>query len=307
MERPRVLIPGGTGMIGRPLAAALVASGYDVVMLSRDPERAGALPAGVRAARWDGATAAGWQDLVEGAFAVVNLAGENIAGIRWTAAKKRRIVESRTRAGEAIVAAVGAAQRKPKVLVQASAVGYYGNRGDELLPESAGPGSGFLASTCVAWEAGTLAVEAAGVRRAIARTGVVLSRDGGALPKLALPFRLFAGGPTGNGRQWMPWIDLEDQARALARLIEDEQASGPFNLCVPEPARNADFARALGRTLHRPNFLPAPAFALQLVLGEMSEIVLEGQRCVPEKLLALGFSFRHPELEPALAARLRAR
>ncbi len=305
MDRPRVLITGGTGLIGRPLAAALAASGHDVVLLSRDPDKAGALPAHVRAARWDGATAAGWQDLADGAFAIVNLAGENIGGGRWTAEAKRRVVESRTRAGAAVVAAVAAARRKPRMLLQASAVGYYGDSGDRLLPESSGPGAGFLAATCVAWEASTFAVEAAGVRRAVARSGVVLSMDGGALPKLVLPFRLLAGGPMGDGRQWMPWIHVDDEVRALQFLIENERASGAFNLCGPTPERNADFGRAIGDVLHRPSFLPAPAFALKLALGEMSTIVLQGQRCVPEKLLALGFRFAHLELRPALADLLR--
>jgi len=305
MERPRVLITGGTGLIGRALATALAASGHDVVLLSRSPDRAEALPANVRAARWDGTTASGWQDLADGALAIVNLAGENIGGGRWTAAAKRRIVESRTRAGAAVAAAVAAARRKPRMLLQASAVGYYGNCGDHLLPESAGPGTGFLAATCVAWEASTFAVEAAGVRRAVARSGVVLSMAGGALPKLVLPFRLFAGGPMGDGRQWMPWIHLADEVRALQFLIEDERAAGAFNLCGPAPERNADFGRAIGDVLHRPSFMPAPAFALKAALGEMSTIVLEGQRCVPERLLALGFGFEHAELRPALADLLR--
>jgi uncharacterized protein (TIGR01777 family) len=305
MERPRVLITGGTGLIGRALATALAASGHDVVLLSRSPDRAEALPANVRAARWDGTTASGWQDLADGAWAIVNLAGENIGGGRWTAAAKRRIVESRTRAGAAVAAAVAAARRKPRMLLQASAVGYYGNCGDRLLPESAGPGTGFLAATCVAWEASTFAVEAAGVRRAVARSGVVLSMAGGALPKLVLPYRLFAGGPMGDGRQWMPWIHLADEVRALHFLIEDERAAGAFNLCGPAPERNADFGRAIGDVLHRPSFMPAPAFALKAALGEMSTIVLEGQRCVPERLLALGFRFEHAELRPALADLLR--
>ena len=305
MERPRVLITGGTGLIGRALAAALAAGRYDVVLLSRSPDKAGALPAHVRAARWDGRTAAGWQDLADGACAIVNLAGENIGGGRWSSETKRGIVESRTRAGEAVVAAVAAARRKPRVLVQASAVGYYGESGDRLLPESVGPGTGFLAATCVVWEASTLAVETAGVRRAFARSGVVLSADGGALPKLVLPYRLFAGGPMGDGRQWMPWIHLADEVRALRFLIEDERAAGAFNLCGPVPERNADFGRAIGDVLHRPSLLRAPAFALKLALGEMASIVLEGQRCVPERLLALGFTFEHPTLRPALADLLR--
>ncbi len=299
MGNGRILIAGGTGFLGRPLAATLARNGYEVVVLTRDPATAKPI-AGGRLAAWDGSTAEGWGALADGAYAIVNLAGDNIGEGRWTQAKKQRVIASRLHAGAAIVAAVSAARRKPAVLLQASAVGYYGDRADEELADDAPAGSGFLAETCVAWEASTAAVEAQGVRRAVARTGVVLDMAGGALPKIALPYRLGAGGPMGTGRQWMPWIHLHDEIAALAFLLETATARGAFNVCAPHPLRNAELGQEIGRVLHRPSLLPAPTFALRLALGEMSALVLQSQRCIPAKLLALGFTFRFPEAAAAL-------
>lgn len=300
----RVLITGGTGLIGSHLARSLAGDGHEVVVLTRDPERAGALPPGVKAERWDARTAGGWGHLVAGA-AIVHLAGENIGSGRWTEARKQRIYDSRVRSGEAVLAAIEQASDKPRVLLQASGVDYYGDGGDLELTEDAPLGSGFLAEVCRDWEAVTADVEALGVRRAVLRQGVVLAREGGALPKMALPFRLFAGGPLGSGRQWLSWIHLEDEIRALRFLLEHEMASGPFNLTSPQPVTWRGFARSLGRALHRPSFLPAPAFALRLALGEMAEILLSGRRVVPRRLTELGFSFRFPEVEAALKDLLR--
>lgn len=295
----RVLISGGSGLLGRALSAELAAAGDEVILLSRRPAAVRGLPAGVRAEAWDGKTAAGWGALVEGA-AVVHLAGENIGAGRWTKAQKQRLYGSRIRSGEAVLAAVELAAVKPRVLLQASAVGYYGPCGDELITEASGAGRGFLAEVAKDWEAVTADVEALGVRRAVLRTGVVLSLAGGALPRMALPFRLFAGGRMGDGRQWLPWIHLADAVAAMRFLLTREEARGPFNLTAPNPTTYRDFARTLGRVLHRPSFLPAPAFALRLALGEMADIILTGQRAVPERLLALGFTFRFTELEAAL-------
>jgi uncharacterized protein (TIGR01777 family) len=187
------------------------------------------------------------------------------------------------------------------VLLQASAVGYDGDGGEREIGEDAPPGDGFLARTSIAWEGATAAVEALGVRRAILRTGIVLARQGGALPKLVLPFRLGAGGPLGSGRQWTPWIHIDDEVGAIRFLLERPEASGPFNLAAPQPVRNADLARALGRALGRPSFVRTPAFALRLALGEMAEALLTGQRALPRRLLALGYPFRFPGLDGALA------
>ncbi len=295
----RVIITGGSGLIGSALARELGQAGREVVVLSRDPEALDVQPIGVRAVRWDGRTGAGWAELADGAEAIVNLAGENIAG-RWTPERKERIRQSRVAAGGAVMEAIATAARKPGVLVQASAVGYYGPRGDELVTEETPPGNDFLAQTCVAWEGSTAAAENLGVRRVVIRTGIVLSRAGGALPRLLRPYRLFVGGPLGSGRQWMPWIHIADQVGAIRFLIERPQARGPFNLAAPAPLINSQFGRALGRALRRPSLLPAPAFALRRLLGEMSLVVLEGQRAVPERLLALGYSFKFPEAKPAL-------
>ncbi len=296
----RVIITGGTGLIGRALAADLAAGGHEVILLSRAPERVTGLPTGGRAVGWDGHTAAGWGPLADGARAIVNLAGENLGAARWTAERKRRIRDSRLNAGQAVVQAVQAAGRVPRVVVQASAVGYYGPQGDQELAEEAPPGSDFLARLCVEWEASTAPVEAMGVRRVVIRSGVVLHAMEGALPRMLLPFKLFVGGPLGSGRQWISWMHIADEAAAIRFLIEKEEAAGAFNLTTPHPLTNADFGRVVGRVLGRPAWMPAPAFALRLALGEMATVVLDGQRVVPRRLLALGFAFRFPEAEAAL-------
>lgn len=295
----RVIITGGAGLIGRALTANLTADGNEVIILSRAPERATDLPAGVRAERWDARSADGWGGVADGCDAIVNLAGESLSA-RWTAKRKRRIRESRLNGGQAVVEAVERARVKPRVVIQASGAGYYGPRGDEEVLEDAPAGSDFLGRTAVEWENSTAAVESLGVRRAVIRSGVVLSTTGGAFPLMLLPFRLFAGGPFGSGRQWFPWIHIADQVRAIRFLIENDAAQGPFNLTAPGPVTNADFGRALGRVLRRPSFVPAPAFALRLFLGEMSTVLLDGQRAVPRHMLDFGFTFRFPEVEAAL-------
>ena len=297
----RVLITGGSGLIGSALARELGKASLDVVVLSRDPSRVKDLPANVRAVRWDGVSPEGWGDLAEGPdTAIVHLAGEGIADGRWSAERKRRIVDSRVKSSAAVALAIRQAKVKPRVLLQGSAVGYYGACGDELASEEHPPGTGFLAQVCIDWEKSTDEVEALGVRRVVLRTGIVLAREGGALPKMALPFRLFAGGPLGNGRQWVPWIHLADEVGAIRFLLETEAARGPFNLAAPEPVRNRDLGRVLGEVLHRPSLLPAPAFALHLALGEMAAMVLEGQRAVPTALQKLGYTYRFPDLGRAL-------
>ncbi len=297
----RVIIAGGTGLIGRALAADLVQDGHHVIVLSRTPERyTGRLPAGVQVERWDARRAEGWAHLADGADAIVNLAGENIAAGRWTPERKRRIRESRLNAGRAVVEAVQAASNRPRVVVQASAVGYYGPCGDEEVTENHPPGSDFLARVCVEWEASTAPVEELGVRRPILRTGIVLSTEGGALPRMLPPFKLGLGGRLGSGRQWFPWIHIRDEVRAIRFLVEREDASGPYNLTAPNPVTNAEFTRALGRVLGRPALLPVPALALKVLFGEMATVLLDGQRAVPRRLLEAGFSFEFTDVEAAL-------
>ncbi|HVR11833.1 MAG TPA: TIGR01777 family oxidoreductase, partial [Thermoanaerobaculia bacterium] len=276
-----------------------------VIVLSRDPERVRGLPAGVRAARWDGRTAAGWEPLLAAGSAVLNLAGEGIAAGRWNAERKRRIRDSRVDAGQAVVEAVrlaAAAGRAPAVVLQASGVGYYGDSGDREIGEDHPSGADFLGEVSVAWEASSAAVEALGVRRAVLRTGVVLDPAGGALAKLLPPFRLGIGGPLGGGGQWFPWIHRDDEVGAILFLLATPAASGPFNLCAPQPVTSRDFARALGRQLHRPSLLPVPAPLLRLAVGELADAaLLRSQRALPRRLLAAGYRFRFPDLARALA------
>ncbi len=294
----RVLVTGGTGFIGPRLYERLVAKGHDVVALTRDASRSrDHVHPKVRVASW--ADGASWEGFVDGAGAIVNLAGESIAQ-RWTEKAKDRIQESRVAAAGKLRAAAEKAGRRPAVLVNASAVGYYGPRGDEPLDEGAAPGTDFLARVCVAWEDAARGLEPLGVRVAMLRTGVVLGADGGALAKMLPPFRAFAGGPLGSGRQWMSWIHRDDLVEMYLWAIETPAVSGPVNATAPNPVTNRDFARALGKALHRPSFVPAPEAAIRLALGEMSTVVLDGQRAVPKKATDLGFRFRFPELLPAL-------
>lgn len=307
----RIIITGGTGLIGRALAENMAGAGYEVVLLSRRPEQAAGLPAGVRAERWDGRTAEGWGWLADGAEAIVNLAGENLAGngffpSRWTPHRKEAILRSRLNAGAAVVEAVNAAVSKPRSVIQSSGIGIYGPCQDQVLTEEAPPGRDFLATLAIQWEASTAEVEARGVRRAVIRTGAVLSPAGGALPRMTLPFRLFAGGWFGSGRQWLSWIHVADQVAAIRFLIERPSASGIFNLSAPQAMTSREFGRTIGRVIRRPAFLPVPAFAMRLAFGEVATVVLDGQRVLPKRLLELGFRFSFPDANSALADLLRS-
>ncbi|HQF61648.1 MAG TPA: TIGR01777 family oxidoreductase [Anaerolineaceae bacterium] len=295
----KVIITGGTGLIGRALGQSLVARGHQVWALTRSPQSAH-LPSGIEPVGWDGETPRGWQPLVEQADAVINLAGENLGAGRWSLERKARILNSRLNAGRAVVQALQAATHRPHTLIQASAVGYYGPGDNTLLTESSPAGQDYLAQVAVAWEKSTAEAETLGLRRVVVRTGIVLDAHEGALPRLVLPFRFMAGGPLGSGRQYLPWIHLVDEVNAIQFLLENPSANGPYNLAAPQPLSQSDFGRVLGRVLRRPYWLPAPAFALHLALGEMSTLVLDGQRAVPSRLLELGYSFAYPDLEPAL-------
>lgn len=296
----RVIITGGSGLIGRALSADMAAGGHEIILLSRNPDRVTGLPDGVRATRWDGHSAEGWAHLADGAGAIVNLAGESIAAGRWTPERKRRIRDSRVNAGKAVVEAVQAAASKPGVVIQSSGIGYYGPHGDEEITEKERVGSDFLSQVCIDWEASTAPLDEMGLRRPVIRTGVVLSAHGGALPRMLLPFKLFAGGPLGGGRQWFPWIHIADEVGAIRFLIEHPQATGPFNLSAPNPLTNAQFSRVTGHVMGRPAFMPTPGFALRLLFGEMATVLLDGQRAVPQRLLELGFGFQFSEAETAL-------
>ncbi len=244
----RIIVTGGTGFIGTTLTKHLLDEGHQVWILTRNPHKTQVV-IGAKAVGWDGRTVTGWGGLISQVDAIVNLAGESIGSGLWTAARKTRILSSRSEAGKAISEAFHQANPRPKVLIQASAVGFYGPHGDEIVTEDTGPGSDFLAGVCKAWEASSQPVEDFGVRRIIIRTGVVLSRDEGALPRIMLPFRLFAGGPLGNGSQGVPWIHLADEVAGIRFLLQNENASGVFNLSAPEPLSNADFGRMLAKLM----------------------------------------------------------
>jgi uncharacterized protein (TIGR01777 family) len=295
----KVVIAGGTGFLGRSLAHSLSAKGWEVVVLSRGGPRprSGSL----RFVTWSPTGGSGsWADEIEDAAAVVNLAGESVAGRRWSDEHKRQILDSRVQATRALVAAILAATRRPRAFISGSAVGYYGPRGDETITEEHSAGTDFLAKVCAAWES-----EAAGVgdaaRVVYIRTGLVLDGDGGALPQMLLPFKLGAGGPLGSGRQYWPWIHRDDWVAMIRWAIDTSQADGPLNATAPNPVTNAEFAKALGRAMHRPAFLPAPAFALRIAVGEMADpVLLSGQRAIPAKAQRLGFLFRHAHIDEAL-------
>jgi uncharacterized protein len=293
----RIVIAGGSGFIGEPLVRRLVARGDDVAVLSRNPAR---VQAG-RGIAWDGRTQGAWSEEVAGADAIVNLAGENVGEGRWTDERKRRLVASRLDATGAIVQALRNAPPRERVLVNASAVGYYGFDRDEELDEHGTRGGGFLAELVDKWEAAAREAEPL-ARLVIPRFGVALAADGGALKKMMLPFKLGAGGPVGSGDQWMAWIDRDDAVRFIEWAIDNRSARGVYNVTAPQPVRNRDFSRALGRALHRPAFLPAPAFALRAAFGQMAEeVLLGGQRAVPRRAEREGFRFDHPTLDASLA------
>jgi uncharacterized protein (TIGR01777 family) len=302
----RIILTGGTGLIGRAVSVEFVRAGYEVVVLSRNPSRKTGLQEGVKIVGWDGQTGRGWSELAAGAAAIVNLAGESLAGkslfaMRWTPERKRQIIGSRVQAGSAVVDAIRHNEQKPLVVVQASAVGYYGPRGRERITEEEGAGKDFMSDICVNWEASTAPVENLGVRRVVIRLGIVLSRTGGALPRQMLPFQLFTGGPIGSGRQGYPWVHITDVSRAIRFLVDTPSAVGVFNLCSPQPLSNAEFGRALARALHRPFWLPIPALAFKIAFGEAATVLLDGQMTYPQRLLDLGFEFQYPEVGAALA------
>ena len=297
----KIVIAGGTGFLGRPLAERLISEGHDVVILTRSAARSGARS---RAEVWspDGSAGA-WANVIDGADAVVNLAGESIAERRWSAAHKQHILDSRVRATRSLVAAIASAGRPPSVFVSGSAVGYYGALGDELAVETTPAGSDFLAQVCQQWEAEAHRAASPRTRVVCIRTGLVLEGDGGALRQMLLPFKFGAGGLVGSGRQYWPWIHRTDWIELVRWAMRTDAAAGPLNATAPNPVRNADFAHALGRALHRPSFMPAPAFALRLMLGEMADaLLLSGQRAVPATAETLGFSFKYARVDDALGA-----
>jgi uncharacterized protein len=305
----RLLIAGGSGFLGRALSSALLADGHRVQVLTRRP--AATAPAAAlrqpEPVHWmpDGTTGP-WASACDGADIVINLAGESIGTARWTASRKARLLDSRLLATRSLVRFSAEAARPPSAFISASAIGYYGDRGDATLTEDEGPGPDFLASLAASWEREALAAQSETTRVVLLRTGIVLDPLEGALPQMLLPFRLFAGGPFGSGRQFMSWIHRDDWVSLVRWVVETPAVRGPVNLTAPNPVPNAVFARALGRALRRPALLPAPAAALKVILGEMAgPLLFFSQRVVPAKALAGGFRFAHPDLDEALVDLLR--
>lgn len=293
-----IVVAGGSGFVGRHLARLLQKGGHRVTVLTRGR---GAASGESGAVHWDGRQGGEWEKALDGCDAVVNLAGAGVADRLWTRAYREELVSSRLDSTRALVAAMGRAAAKPKVFVSASAVGFYGDAGERSLDETAPQGQGFLADLCARWEAEAARAESLGVRTVLLRIGVVLGRDGGALAKMLLPFKLALGGRLGSGAQWMPWIHVEDVAGLIAAAIEREAFRGVVNATAPEAVTNAGFTRALGRALHRPTPFPVPAFGLRLALGEMSGILLASQKVRPAAAEKAGYAFRHPSIDGALA------
>jgi len=299
-----IVIAGGSGFLGGALARSLALEGHDVAILTRQASNRSDAPR-LSFVPWtpDGSAGA-WARVVNGASAVVNLAGESIAAKRWSSAQKKKLRDSRLLATQSLNAAIRQAANPPGAFISGSAVGYYGDRGGETITESSAPGTDFLANLAKDWEAAADDVSHL-TRVALVRTGIVLDRQGGALPRMLPPFKMFAGGPLGAGTQYMPWIHKDDWVRLVSWTITAEGARGPLNATSPSPVTNAEFSKALGLALKRPSFLPAPAFALRIALGEMADaLLLSGQRALPMRATDLGFSFRYSNIDDALASAL---
>lgn len=298
----KIIVTGGTGLIGRNLCVKLMDSNYKIILLTRNLAKAKKIfDNNITPIFWDGKSSAGWVDHVDAAYAIINLAGENIGSGRWTPIKKQRILESRIHAGRAIVEAITKVDTKPEVLLQASGIGIYGDRGDELLDEFSTLGNGFMPELAHQWEQSVKEIETMGVRLIYLRTGVVLGKDAEFLKRTLLPFRLFIGGHLGSGKQWIPWIHLDDEVRAIEFLLEREDLNSIFNLSAPNPSTYKEFFKILGRVMNQPSWFHVPGLLLKIILGEMAEgLILSGQRAAPRRLLDAGFNFNYPELEAAL-------
>jgi uncharacterized protein len=322
----RVIVTGATGLIGKAVCKDLKANGYQVVVFSRDPQKArGAVPGAADYLAWQPAESGSWASTIDGAYGVIHLAGASLFGKRWTAEYKRDIIASREIGTRGLVSAMAQAQNKPQVFISSSAVGYYGPSGDQKLDESAPPGNDFLAQVCQVWEREAKKAEDLGIRTVMVRTGVVigvgegrlpfpidlrgasLARPGiilkteeGAFPLLMMPFRFFVGGPILPGTQWFAWVHLDDLVGLMMLALENEQARGPINGTAPEPQTNRDFAKTLGRVMGRPAWLPVPGFAMKLLLGEMADMITTGQRVIPKRAQDLGYQFKYPTSAQAI-------
>ena len=298
-----IVVTGGTGFIGRALCQALLDHHHRVSVLSRRPDRAvRSLGPGITVREWDDTADGPWARDVATADAIVNLAGEPIADARWTATRKRVIYESRIEGTRRLADVITSSSQRPAVLISASGIGYYGASAERLFDEDAGPGQGFLADLCIAWEREAARVESLGVRVVCPRFGMVLEKDGGALPRMVFPFRAFLGGPISPGSQWVSWIHRSDVIRMIEWFLVTPTISGPVNAVAPDAVSMTEFCRMLGTVLHRPSWIPVPAFALKLALGELSTALTTGQRVMPAAAVSAGYRFLYPSLDSALRA-----
>ena len=295
----KIAITGASGFIGSYLADRLWDQRHHLLLLSRKPPRETNVTK-LDWVSWEPGTEGDWEHSIDGMDGIINLAGEPIAAKRWSDTQKEKIRSSRVESTKALVRAISRAKDKPKFLINASAVGYYGPRGDETITEDSGPGNDYLSRVCVAWEEEARKAEAHGVRVTLVRTGIVLDKGKGALAKMVPPFKFFAGGPLGSGNQWMPWIHIEDQIGLLLFLLDNQSARGPFNATAPNPVTMAEFGKTLGEILNRPSWASVPAGVLTMLVGEMAEMLLNGQRAIPQAALKLGYEFKYPTLLPAL-------
>jgi uncharacterized protein (TIGR01777 family) len=301
----RIIMAGGSGLIGRALVSVLSNDGNEITVLSRRPEIVTGMPVGVRILQWDGKTIQNWADDIENTDAIINLTGENLSGegffpSRWSNERKERLLNSRVNSGKLLAKAIEMSNKKPSVFVQASGIGFYGTDLEKEFTEESRGGNDFLANLSKEWEASSESVEIQGVRRVVVRNGIVLSTQRGALPLLLLPYKLFVGGPLGSGKQVYSWIHMDDEVNAIWFLINHDQAMGIFNLTSPNPVTNAEFGKTIGRVMKRPHYFPLPSFVLRLVLGEVASLVLEGQKVLPRRLLDCGYEFKYPTLDKAL-------
>ena len=295
----KIMITGGTGFVGTQLTSRLIQDGYEVTILTRSLKGGKKISPGISYLEGDPTQKGPWQEAIKHHDAVINLAGASIFS-KWTEEHKKAIRESRVNTTRNIVEGIPSSPEKPFTLFSTSAVGYYGFCGDEELTEESPHGDDFLASIAVEWEGEALKARDKGARVVITRFGIVMGEKGGALSQMIPLFKKYIGGPIGSGRQWFSWVHIKDLAEAFAFLLKHPEISGPVNVCSPNPVRNKDLARALGRALHKPSFMPAPGFMIKLVLGEFGSVILEGQRVIPKRLLENGFVFQYAEIDKAL-------
>jgi len=295
----KILVTGGTGFVGTQLTSRLIQDNHEVTILSRSAKRSGEIPSGISYLQGDPTQKGPWQEAIKNHDAAIKLAGASIFA-KWTEEHKKAIRESRVSTTRNIVEGIPSRSQKQFTFFSTSAVGYYGFCGDEELTEESPHGDDFLARIASEWEGEALKAKEKGARVVITRFGIVMGEKGGALGQMIPLFKKYIGGPIGSGRQWFSWVHIKDLAEAFSFLLKYPEISGPVNVCSPNPVRNKDLAKALGRAFHRPSFMPAPGFMIKLVLGEFGSVILEGQRVIPKRLLESGFAFKYPEIDKAL-------